>query len=126
MKKKTIIVIIGLLLISLISKAISVNLPNIEKTSYGYRLRITINFVSQPSNFKIYPAKLRYNKDFAYSLTLDDGLEDAYQYAYFLLNGGYCNANQTFYPGLKYSDGCGNVIKFKAGISFKLEIVGLP
>ncbi len=90
----------------------------VKNIKNGYLLMITINFDSPPTNFSISPATLKYNKDFAYSLTLDDGLSDAYQYAYFLLNGGYCNATQTNCTGLFYTDGCGNFIPFRAGISW--------
>jgi len=90
----------------------------ISESNNGYLLIIKLEFDSYPGDFRISPSKLKYNKDFAYSLTLDDGLSDAYHYAYFLLNGGYNNANQTIYPGLYYTDGCGNLIPFRAGISW--------
>ena len=54
---------------------------------------------------------MRYNKDFAFGMHLDDGLKDIYSHAYPLLNGGTING--TAYPGLYYTDGCGNDIPFK-------------
>ena len=79
---------------------------------------LNVTFSQAPSIFDIQKAVLRYNKDFAYSLTLDDGLRDAYTCGFPLLNGGYMAANNTTYPGLKYTDGCGNDVKFTGGLSW--------
>jgi hypothetical protein len=81
-------------------------------------LILNVTFSREPLVFDIQKAPLRYNKDFAYSLTLDDGLSDAYSCGFPLLNGGYVAANNTTYPGLDYTDGCGNDIKFKAGLAW--------
>ncbi|MFZ4546456.1 MAG: T9SS type A sorting domain-containing protein [Bacteroidales bacterium] len=79
---------------------------------------LTVLFDQAPGNVVIQKSALRYNKDFAYSFTLDDGLIDAYTVAFPLLNGGLVSGNNTVYPGYFYSDGCGNAIPFKAGISW--------
>jgi len=79
---------------------------------------VRVVFDSIPSFAEALKASLRYNKDFAYSLTLDDGLIDAYTYAFPLLNGGLVTGNNTVYPGLFYSDGCGNPLPFTAGLSW--------
>jgi hypothetical protein len=81
-------------------------------------LILNVTFARPPLVFDIQKAPLRYNKDFAYSLTLDDGLRDAYTCGFPLLNGGFLAENGTTYPGLSYTDGCGNDIKFKAGLSW--------
>ena len=78
-------------------------------------LVLTVTFAEVPTVLDIQKAPLRYNKKFAYSLTLDDGLRDAYTCAFPLLNGGYVAGNNTTYPGLFYTDGCGNDLKFKSG-----------
>gem|GEM_PF-1165410 len=72
---------------------------------------VTITFSTVPSTFSVQKAPLKYNKDFAYGMHLDDGAKDIYTHAYQLLNGGVING--TTYPGLSYTDGCGNYIKFK-------------
>ena len=79
---------------------------------------LTVTFASPPTNVMVQKAALRYNKTFAYSFTLDDGLIDAYTVAFPLLNGGLVTGNNTVYPGYFYSDGCGNAIPFSAGLSW--------
>jgi peptidoglycan/xylan/chitin deacetylase (PgdA/CDA1 family) len=61
-------------------------------------------------------AKLKYNKDFAYSFTFDDATADGFTTALPLLQGG--TVNGTSYPPLQYTDGCGNALNFKAGIAW--------
>ncbi len=81
--------------------------------------KITIFFdnalTSTPSVSK---APLKYNKDFAYSLTLDDGTSDAYTHAMPLLRGGSLKEFDTPFTGLFYTDGCGNDVPFRAGIAW--------
>ena len=72
---------------------------------------VTVTFSAVPSTFSVQKAPLKYNKDFAYGMHLDDGAKDIYTHAYQLLNGGVIDG--TTYPGLNYTDGCGNDIKFK-------------
>jgi hypothetical protein len=79
---------------------------------------LTVLFDQAPANVTVQKSALRYNKDFAYSFTLDDGLIDAYTVAFPLLNGGLVTGNNIVYPGYFYSDGCGNAIPFSAGLSW--------
>lgn len=81
---------------------------------------ITATFATAPTTYSVQKAPLRYNKDFAYSLTLDDGLKDAYTTAFKLLNGGTIveNGNNVYYSPLKYTDGCGNDIVFTGGVAW--------
>ena len=73
--------------------------------------KIIVTFSAIPENFNITIPPLKYNKDFCLGLHLDDGAEDIYSHAYKLLNGG--KIGEITYQGLKYTDGCGNDIKFK-------------
>ncbi len=83
------------------------------------QVTIRLNFLSPiSSSTKINPAVLKFNKQFAFSFTLDDGLDDSYTLAFPLLRGGYCEVNQQTYPGLFFTDGCGTKIPFTAGISW--------
>jgi hypothetical protein len=79
---------------------------------------LTIPLDGIPENLTVSKAKLKYNKDFAYSFTLDDGRVDAYTYAFQLFNGGFIEANSTFYPGLFFTDGCGNDIPFRGALAW--------
>jgi hypothetical protein len=90
----------------------------IDVSDQPHLIRIKILFNTPPSYVNIKKAKLKYDKEFAYSLTLDDGLDDAYTAAFFLLNGGLVEGNGKTYPGLYYSDGCGNKIPFRAGLAW--------
>ncbi len=79
---------------------------------------LTVLFEQPPTNVIVQKSALRYNKDFAYSFTLDDGLIDAYTVAFPFLKGGLVAGNNTVYPGCFYSDGCGNAIPFSVGLSW--------
>lgn len=61
-------------------------------------------------------AALKYNKDFAYSFTFDDATNDAFTHALPVFQGG--KVQNSMYPTLFFTDGCGNDIPFKAGIAW--------
>jgi HYR domain/Secretion system C-terminal sorting domain/Domain of unknown function DUF11/Polysaccharide deacetylase len=80
--------------------------------------RIVINFdapINTPPS--VSKATLRYDKDFAYSLTFDDGSANAYTCAYPLLQGGNIACSGTSSAGLGFTDGCGNRIPFRAAVA---------
>jgi peptidoglycan/xylan/chitin deacetylase (PgdA/CDA1 family) len=78
---------------------------------------ITIHFDWESSTLpSISKAKLKYNKDFAYSFTFDDATADGFTTALPLLQGGTIHG--TRYEPLQYTDGCGNTLDFKAGIAW--------
>jgi hypothetical protein len=79
--------------------------------------KLTIIFDSKPLSYSLTKSPLMYNKDFAYSFTLDDGKACAYDYAFPLINGGRNNKINKDFPGLYFSDGCGSRIPFKLGIA---------
>lgn len=89
-------------------------LPDVSDT-----ISIRVTFDAPPQNIQVNKAPLKYNKDFAYSLTLDDGLADAYTVAYPIFNGGSIGNDNFSYSsdGLYYTDGCGHKIPFRAGIA---------
>ncbi len=95
------------------SDTVTVNM--ISQVPDGHLL-ITVNFNQAPDSVTFNKAKLRYDKDFAYSLSLDDGLIDAYTCAFKLMNGGYNPQTQETYPGLFYTDGCGNAVPFAGSL----------
>ncbi len=74
-------------------------------------IRIIVTFSSPPASYAVVKAPLRFNKLFAFSMEEDDGEKDIYTNAYPFLNGG--TVAGVTYPGLKYTDGCGNDQKFK-------------
>jgi hypothetical protein len=71
-------------------------------------------------DYTLVPAALKYNKDLAWSFTLDDGLVSAYLVAFPYFNGGRVagqyidqwgydqGGDGVGHPGLYYTDGCGN------------------
>jgi len=86
-------------------------------SSSGSEIKITVTFNNSISNVpEIDFTKLRFNKDFAYSLTLDDGNVNDINVVYPILKGGTTPDGQT-HPGHFYTDGCGNNQAFRAGIS---------
>ena len=85
---------------------------------HAFTQRIVIYFNGTPSTTpSVSKAKMRYNKDFAYSLTFDDGNIDAYNCALPIFEGGNALCGFTSGKGLFFTDGCGNFIPFKAGLA---------
>ena len=81
--------------------------------------KVTIFFDSALSSTpSVSKAPLKYNKDFAYSLTLDDGTSDAFTHAMPLLRGGSLKEFDAPFLGLFYTDGCGNDVPFRAGVAW--------
>ena len=74
-------------------------------------IKVTITFATPPSTFSVTKASLRFNKTFALSFQIDDGKKDVYNPGFQFLNGG--TVGDSVYPGLKFTDGCGNDLKFK-------------
>lgn len=88
-------------------------------TAQDKHLVIHVHFESPvPQDIEVVPAILKYNKEFAFSFTFDDGLDDAYSLGFKLLGGGYSEVDRITFPGLFSSDGCGNRIPFRAGIAW--------
>ncbi len=78
-------------------------------------ITIYVTFASPPTSFTVNKAPLRYNKSFAYSFQIDDGGKDIYSLGFPLFQGG--TIGSTTYPGLKFTDGCGNDKTFKMSSS---------
>ena len=86
--------------------------------------------------FSVYLAPLKYNKQKAYSFTLDDGYRSAYLTAFSLLHGGTVSpafpdewkndqgGDGTYSPGLFYSNGCGQNIPFRLGLAINAGSIG--
>ncbi|MFC2101612.1 hypothetical protein ACFLS7_01305 [Bacteroidota bacterium] len=73
-------------------------------------IQITISFSEAPTTFSVEKAPLRFNKTFAFSYQMDDGSKDIYTHGYPYFKGGMIDT--TSYPGLKFTDGCGNDLNF--------------
>lgn len=95
-------------LLSLISLGGMLHAQNVEVSS------VVITFESAPT-VTVSKAPLKYNKDFALSYHLEDGNKDVYTHAFKYLNGG--SIDGTTYPGLYFTDGCGNNVPFKMSTS---------
>ena len=81
--------------------------------------KITIQFDAVPSTPpSVSKAVFKYNKDFAYSFTLDDASVDAYTCALPVFKGGLVKGNGQTYAGLFFTDGCGNDLPFRGGIAW--------
>ena len=89
-----------------------------EAPGNGTTIDLVLKFASKPANISVTKATLKYDKDFAFSLSLDDGLADAYSNAFHFMNGGVVEGNGQSYPGLFYSDGCGNPVPFKGALGW--------
>ena len=76
---------------------------------------IVVTFESAPTGLSVNKASLKYNKDFALSYHIEDGSKDVFTHALPYLNGGVID--NTTYPGIYFTDGCGNDIPFKMSTS---------
>ncbi len=76
---------------------------------------VIIQFAQTPTTDTAYVAALKYNKQFALSMQIDDGTDDIYTHAFPVFMGG--TVDGVTYPGLTYTDGCGNEIHFKMSSS---------
>lgn len=93
------------------------------------RIRIVVTLESPSGAAAVEVSPLAYHKSFAFSFTLDDGLVSGYLVAFPFFEGGKISpayADQwgtdqggdgESYPGLYYTDGCGNPVPFKAGLA---------
>lgn len=72
---------------------------------------IMVTFDQPPTDVLVDKADLRYNKKFALSYHADDGMGDVYTSGFTYFSG--INSGSTNYPGLFYTDGCGNPLTFK-------------
>ena len=109
-------------LLSNVVNAATVECPN------SNQITIQLQFSATPSELpQVTIAPLRYNKDFAYSLSLDDGSPWEYENVFPILQGGMHSGYETqneppvYEPGKFYTDGCGNNIPFRAGLSINAE-----
>lgn len=76
---------------------------------------VTLTFNSPPSSTSTGFADLKFNKQGAFHFECDDnskGMRDVLAY----WNGGRASDSLT-YPGLSFSDGCGNPVKFRAALA---------
>ncbi len=80
-------------------------------------ITVTLNFNTAPANSTaVAISELRFDKDFAYSLTIDDTSPMEYANVFPILSGGTSSDNVAE-SGFNYTDGCGNLRPFKAGLS---------
>lgn len=76
---------------------------------------IIVNFNQPPTYCTVSKAPLKYNKDFALSMQIDDADITLFTHGYPVFEGG--EVNSTTYPGFFYSDGCENAHNFKMSSS---------
>lgn len=77
-------------------------------------MRIEFIFDTTPSNFNVEVADLKYDKDFAYSIEMDDGYSDAYQNVFSMFYGEIPDLTGRTWSGYTYTDGCGNEVMYNA------------
>ncbi len=76
---------------------------------------VLVNFDQPPTSITVNKAPLKYNKDFAFSMQIDDANLTLFTHGYPVFEGGVVNG--TTYPGMFFSDGCGNSHSFKMSSS---------
>ena len=76
---------------------------------------VIVKFDQAPTEYTVTKAPLKYNKDFALSMQVDDADLTLFTHGFPVFEGGTVNGNN--YNGLFYSDGCGNAHSFKMSSS---------
>ncbi|HHB79954.1 MAG TPA: hypothetical protein ENK85_12040 [Saprospiraceae bacterium] len=102
-----------------------------------YTQSVTIQFDVVPASYTIVPADLKYNKNVAYSLTIDDGYVDVWNVAYPLIQGNPVVETDMFLGnnygsgmpfqrvgGYRFSDGCGQMLPFRLGLAINASQMG--
>ncbi len=101
-------------------------------------ITVMIEYKGAVRHFSVRTAPLKYNKDFAWSFALDDGLASGWLVAFPYFNGGRVapsfkgawGADQggdgEVYPGLFFTDGCGNKVPFRAAVAINARSIGRP
>lgn len=99
--------------VTLTALPVSVNGSIGGSQQQGARPVVTVTFAENvtPGDFTIHKADLKYDKSFAYSIQVDDGLNYIMGVAFPLLEGGSLDGEDV--PGLTYTDGCDNEVNFK-------------
>ncbi len=99
-------------------------------------IKVTVTFNSAPSTWDVAKAALKYNKKMAYSITFDDQYMSQYSNVFPFFRGGKVSASWqdvwgcdqgadgSTYPGLFFTDGCGNDIAFHAQLAIFGNSVG--
>jgi hypothetical protein len=88
-------------------------------TPCAFSQRIVVYLDNTPASTpSVTKAPLRYDKEFAYSVTFDDGSADAFTCGLPAFQGGLVVGNGTTYSALNYTDGCGNTLPFRGGIAW--------
>ena len=121
----------------LLSLATAMLLSSFAQAQPWHRI-VKIEFTQAPTQASVDLAKLRFNKQVAYSLTIDDGVADVYHVAYPLVRGmqvdsSFVYAGEDFGAGeyfvkpggYNFTNGCGQKIPFKFGLSINARYVGL-
>ncbi|PQJ81721.1 hypothetical protein [Polaribacter glomeratus] len=88
--------------------------------------KVIITFDAAPTKVNVNKAFYKYDKEFAFSFDLDDGLVGQYRVAMPMFNGGtviYKDGNTPNYPGLFYTDGTGNNIPFSATLNVNMNLI---
>ncbi len=79
---------------------------------------VVITFNTTPTSATASKSSLKYNKDFAFSYSFDDGLSAGYDPAFKYMNGGYSDYMGQYFGGLYFTDGTGNNVPFRGGYAF--------
>lgn len=99
-----------------------------EEANSSKAKKVIITFDAPPNTVNIKTAYYKYDKEFAFSFGMDDGLIGAYNTAVPLFTGGtviHQDGLTEGYPGLFYSDGAGTTIPFAATMNVNMKNIGV-
>jgi len=80
-------------------------------------LRIELEFSHFVNAIQVVKALLKYDKKWAFSISLDDGYADAYNNVFNMFYGKYPDLNNVIHNGYFFTDGCGNDVMYKSGFA---------
>lgn len=121
--------LLGLLLIG-VSVAANAQLRGRKFVQVQTGMVLSVTLTSAPTSVTVLPADLKYNKACVFNFESDDNAPN-FRYPLAIWGGGKA-PDSTSYPGLSFTDGCGNNVGFRAALAvngrggFNNQEIALP
>jgi len=89
-------------------------IPVVYESNSIDSIQVVFGEIPTLSDIGVIKTPFRYDKQYAYSYSWDDGILDQYTYGFKYLTSGVAG-DSVYYSGKTFTDGCGNSIYFSVG-----------